>query len=590
MSTRTSSLIPSISREDFPNEEEHLAAIMVQMIDAHRVESSFDPEGWFRTYKIYESEMRSLWATALIASEFGLGSDTKSWKQISTPQEVLQKKEKRRSGSPPVVTEIGEYKIVRELGRGGMGIVYEAIEPNLKRSVALKMILRGELATSDDFDRFRIEAEAAAKLNHPSIIPVYEFDTWQGQPFFTMQYIEGTTLARRLDDGPMSRRAAAALLVPICHAVALAHANGIYHRDLKPSNILIDEFERPFVTDFGLAKRVPLSIDISQGSTPGLSVAHVPMSVTHSGAVLGTPSYMAPEQAAGQRGKISAATDVYSLGAILYAMLTGRPPFLGVSPVDTMLMVLEQDPIPPRLINRRVDPDLEMIVLKCLQKPADLRYESANELAKDLQAYLNNEPVSARSSRFSQIVSRVLRQTHHASVLEYWGLLWMWHAWVLVVLCFTTNAIQLLGNSSRLPYLFLWTFGLGTWAYIFWNLRRRAGPVTFVERQIAHTWAGSMACSTLLYGVEAIMDLPVLTLSPVLALVAAMVFLVKAGILSGEFYIQAVVLFATSILMACIPDYAVGLFGMVSGACFFIPGLKFYRQKKRMVSLDAQSR
>ncbi len=573
-----------LSRNDFPNDEEHLAAILMQMFDAQNSASEINAELWFRAYPQYETELRSLWATAVLASEFGLGDSSTSWRKASTPTE-LQLPWAGASKIPDVLKQIGDFEIIRELGRGGMGIVYEAREPVLNRTVALKMILRGDLATQEDFDRFRIEAEAAAKLHHPSIIPLYEFDSWQGQPFFTMQFVDGTTLAHRLEEGPLSRRDAVRMLIPICRAIALAHSHGIFHRDLKPSNILIDQTGQPFLTDFGLAKRVPMMDRPSAGSSTRIGMK-APASVTQSGAILGTPSYMAPEQAAGPRGKISAATDVYSLGAILYAMITGRPPFLGTSPVDTMLLVLEQDPIPPHLINRRVDDDLEMIVLKCLQKPADLRYESATDLANDLEAYLNNEPVSARSSRFVQVISRAFRPTHHIVVLENWGLLWIWHAFVLLVLCFITNAIQLMGNTSRIPYLLLWTLGLGTWAYIFWNLRRRAGPVTFVERQIAHTWAGSMACSTLLYAVEAILVLPVLTLSPVLALVAAMVFLVKAGILSGEFYIQSIVLFATSIVMAFVPKYSVGIFGIVAALCFLIPGIKFFRLKQRLLKMD----
>jgi serine/threonine-protein kinase len=290
---------------------------------------------------------------------------------------------------------------------------------------------------------------------------------------------------------------------------------------------------------------------------------------------------MAPEQALGQRGEIGPATDVYSLGAILYAMLTGRAPFQAASPVDTVLMVLEQEPPPPRMLNPNVDPDLEMIALKALQKPVDLRYASADALADDLEAYLRNEPISARSSHFSQVLSRALRPTHHAAVLENWGLLWMWHAAALLVLCVVTNAMQLNGIESRWPYVALWTVGLGAWAIVFWNLRRRAGPVTFVERQIAHTWSASMTCSTLLFLVEALLGLPVLSLSPVLALIAGAVFVVKAGILSGEFYVHAAVMFATCVPMALWPRYGITVFGVLSAATFFVPGWKFWRQRVR---------
>ncbi len=178
------------------------------------------------------------------------------------------------------------------------------------------------------------------------------------------------------------------------------------------------------------------------------------------------------------------------------------------------MMVLEQDPPIPRLLNPSADPDLELIALKALQKPADLRYSSADSMADDLQAFLNQEAISARSSHFTQILSRAFRPTHHVAVLEHWGILWMWHGVVVLFLCVVTNAMQLRGVDARWPYALLWTLGLGTWALIFWNLRRRGGPVTFVERQIAHIWAASMATSTMLFAVEDLLHFPVLKLSP----------------------------------------------------------------------------
>jgi serine/threonine-protein kinase len=295
---------------------------------------------------------------------------------------------------------------------------------------------------------------------------------------------------------------------------------------------------------------------------------------------------MAPEQAATRGGEVGPATDIYSLGAILYSMLTGRAPFQAASPVDTLLMVLEQEPLPPRLLNQRADRDLEMIALKCLQKPSDLRYESAALLADDLESYLASEPISARSSHLVQVVSRAFRDSHHAAVLESWGLLWMWHSLVLMALCVVTQWIQWRGVESRWPYLGLWVVGLGIWAGIFWSVRRRGGPITFVERQVVHVWAGSMISSTLLFGVEALLGLRVLALSPVLGLISGMVFLVKAGILSGAFYVQAIALFLTSFVMAVMarpgmPQWGLIVFGVVSAASFFIPGLKYHRQRLR---------
>jgi serine/threonine-protein kinase len=520
-------------------------------------------------------ELRRLWATAMVAEDLA---------SVSHALDSVERQTALRNKPPEFASRqrVGDYEILEEIGRGGMGVVFRARQISLDRIVALKMILRGELASAADLTRFRGEAESAARLHHPHVTAVYEIGDHEGQPFFSMQFVEGTTLARRIAEGPLSAREAAQLLLPVCRAIAEAHRNGLLHRDLKPSNILIDRTGHPFVSDFGLAKRV--TADASQASDGD---DHARSLLTHSGAIIGTPGYMAPEQAAGNRGEVGRATDVYGLGALLYATLTGRAPFQSASPVDTVLQVLEQDPLPPRLLNPAADADLEMIALRCLQKPAELRYATADDLADDLERFLANEPIAARSSRFDQVLTRAFRETHHAVVLENWGVLWMWHSLVLIVLCVITNAFQWQGVTARLPYVALWTMGLGVWAVIFWNLRRHSGPITFVERQIAHIWAGSVICSTMLFGIEYLLDLPVLTLSPVLGLVSGMVFLVKAGILSGAFYIQAAALFATAGVMALwsrtgLPPLGISFFGIVSAACFFVPGLKYYRQRTRV--------
>jgi serine/threonine-protein kinase len=379
-----------------------------------------------------------------------------------------------------------------------------------------------------------------------------------------MKYVEGTTLARRAANGPLDGRAAAALLAPVARAVAAAHRAGVLHRDLKPSNILIDENGRAFVSDFGLAKRVEMDSDL-----------------THSGAIIGTPSYMAPEQAAVNRGAIGPASDVYSLGAVLYETLTGRPPFQAATPVDTILLVLEQEPLPPRLLNRQIDPDLEMIVLKCLEKSPALRYATADALADDLEAYLASEAVSARTTRPSQWLSRMFRETHHAPILEQWGLLWMLHSAVILTLCLLTAWFQSRRIDSPIPYLGLWTLGLGAWGAVFWSLRRRGGPISFVERQIAHVWAAGVFSSTLLFLVELLLGLPVLTLSPVLAILGGVAFLVKAAILSGAFYVQAAANFLCVLVMARWPAWGLVVFGVVNALSFFIPGWKYYRLQRR---------
>ena len=204
---------------------------------------------------------------------------------------------------------------------------------------------------------------------------------------------------------------------------------------------------------------------------------------------------MPPEQAASNRGQIGPASDVYSLGAILYNCLTGRPPFQAASRVDTLFMVLEQDPVPPRLLNPRVDRDLEIICLKCLQKSPEMRYAAAADLAKDLEAYLAGESLSIRPGELRDLIGRLLRPTHHFTILDNWGALWIAHSFFTLLLCSLTWAMQRLDLTDRRPYLALWGLGVMTWGGIFWRMRRRIGPVTFVERQIAHVWASGVAGS-----------------------------------------------------------------------------------------------
>ena len=467
-------------------------------------------------------------------------------------------------GVTPLPAAFDDYELLEEIGRGGMGVVYRARQKSLRRIVAVKMLLRRDLATMADLARFRSEAEAAARLDHPGIVSIFEVGEHDGLPFYSMRLIEGTTLAKRLDAGPVPPREAATILASVAAAVDAAHHRGVLHRDLKPSNILIDAAGNPHVSDFGLAKRIEQDQD-----------------VTHTGAILGTPCYMSPEQAAGSRGDVGPASDVWSLGAILYQTLTGRPPFQATNPMDTLLAVLENDPPVPRSLDPSVNRDLEMIALKSLQKPQDLRYSSAAALAADLRAFLAGEPVAARRGGITDIASRIFRETHHATVLENWGLLWMWHSVVVLTLCVVTDVLAWQGIDSRWPYIVLWGGGLAVWAPIFWALRHRTGPVTAVERQIAHIWGASVIASVMLFWVEALLELPALKVSPVLALLAGIVFFAKAGILSGVFYIQAAVLFATALVMCLVPDWQHVIFGLVSGLCFFVPGLKYYRQRGR---------
>lgn len=577
----------TLSEPGSEDSEERLAVVLDQLIsDSGDSLSAELLERAIHENPDLESEIRELYATAMIATDVALLQSDEVSRIISGGAHSTAVTQANGSA---VGSQIGDFELLEELGRGGMGVVYRAHQKSLDRIVALKMIPNAAFAASTDLARLRGEALAAARLNHPNIVPVYEVGEHGGQPWFSMQFVDGNTLSDRLMEGPLASDDAVRLLLPIVEAIGSAHRAGVLHRDLKPSNILITANGEPFVTDFGLAKRVPVAEDsaVFAGSSE--------TNLTQSGAILGTPSWMSPEQAAGQTDSIGIASDIYSLGAILYAMLTGRPPFQSASPLDTLLMVMEQDPPAIRVLNPKIDTDLEMIVLKCLQKPRDLRYSSTRELAADLQAWLNREPVSARRSTIMNVMTRLFRESHHATILQNWGLLWMWHAMVLLALCLTTNAFQFAGVTSRLPYVGLWVFGLGCWAAIFWNLRSRSGPITFIERQIAHVWAGSMVASSMLFAVESLMGKPVLEFSPVLGCIAGIVFLAKAGMLSGVFYIHALVCFATSLVMAAMArhspqNFSISLFGIVSALTFFLPGLKYYRQQRRDGSRGHASR
>ncbi|MBI1917024.1 MAG: protein kinase [Planctomycetes bacterium] len=304
--------------------------------------------------------------------------------------------------TPPSVFErpsIAGYEILEEVGRGGMGVVYKARQTALKRVVALKMILAGAHASRDDLARFQREAEAAAQLQHPNVVQVYEIGEQQGLPFLALEFVDGGNLAHRLREACPSPREAAVLLETLARAVQAAHELRIIHRDLKPANVLLASgYSSPKITDFGLAKRLDL------GDTSGKGYR------TQSGAILGSPNYMAPEQAGGRNKQIGPACDVYALGAILYECLTGRPPFHAETPLDTVLAVLSEEPVPPRKLNPAVPRDLETVCLACLEKDPRCRYATARDLAEDLHRFLADEPIRARPATRVERAVRWLRR------------------------------------------------------------------------------------------------------------------------------------------------------------------------------------
>jgi WD40 repeat protein/tRNA A-37 threonylcarbamoyl transferase component Bud32 len=277
------------------------------------------------------------------------------------------------------LNRFGDYELLEEIARGGMGVVYKARQVSLNRIVAVKMILSGQLASAADVQRFRAEAESAARLQHPGIVAIHEIGQHDGQHFFSMDYVEGQNLAEFVGQKPLPPKQAAKYLKTVAEAIHYAHEHGILHRDLKPSNILIAQSGQPRVTDFGLAKQMKGDSDL-----------------TLSGQVLGSPNFMPPEQAAGKRGQLGPHSDVYALGAILFYMLTARPPFAGESMTETLQLVVNTEPPSPRLLNPAVPRDLETLCLKCLEKEPHRRYGAASELAEELTRFIADRPILAR--------------------------------------------------------------------------------------------------------------------------------------------------------------------------------------------------
>lgn len=293
---------------------------------------------------------------------------------------------------------LGDYVLVQEIARGGMGVVYQARQESQARTVALKLLLLGSHGAPESIRRFQLEASAAAGLKHPNIVDIYEVGVRDGEHFIAMEYIEGPNLAALARTRPLSPRQVANYLRTISLTIDYAHGRGILHRDLKPSNVIIDPMDQPRITDFGLAKRltIPAVGDSASNTTRGGRTPDDAESLTVSGQVLGSPGFMPPEQARGARSKIDRRSDVYSLGAMLYYLLTGRAPFGGGSLSETLRQVESQEPVAPRLLNPGIPIDLETICLKCLEKDPDRRYQTASELGDEFDRYLKGERVAAR--------------------------------------------------------------------------------------------------------------------------------------------------------------------------------------------------
>lgn len=317
--------------------------------------------------------------------------------------------------------EFGEYDLIERIALGGMGVVFKAHQRSLKRIVALKSIRHGRHTTAEEIQRFRHEAQAAADLHHPHIVPVYEYGEVDGQHYFTMEYVEGKSLEDMIYEHPLPARAAVEYVRTVARAVDYAHRQGVVHRDLKPSNILIAENNQPRITDFGVA-----------GTVDGATL------ITGRDSIIGTPEYMSPEQSLGGDAANLPLTDVYSLGALLYALLTGRPPFQTESLVDTLVQVRTKRPVPPRLLNQKIPLDVETICLKCLRKNAEKRYVTAADLADDLDRFLEGKPIVARPVSRAGKLARMCRRNPAVALLSAGG----------IVLTLTLIGTQMFANSK----------------------------------------------------------------------------------------------------------------------------------------------
>jgi serine/threonine protein kinase len=497
--------------------------------------------------------------------------------RAATSNEVpTQTEATRLLRSAPPEGLFGDYELLAEVARGGMGVVYRARQVTLNRTVALKMILAGKLADPDDVARFRTEAEAAARLSHPNIVAIHDVGDLEGQHFFSMEFIEGTSLARRLANGPLPGRDAARYVAKIARAVHYAHRQGILHRDLKPSNIMLDGADEPHITDFGLAKRLD-SRDSGQ---------------TRTGAVLGTPSYMAPEQAQGRIRELGPACDIYSLGAILYELLTGRPPFRAETPVDTVMQVIHNEPVPVTLLNPNAAKDLETICHKCLEKDPALRYETAEALAQDLQNFLDGNSINARSSNVLDRITRMLDRSQHDADFGTWstmvlimaGIVGFQHTLIFVLMQLETPRWTVLG-ARMLEFILL--------GWLFWHNRRnsRLLPTSSAERELWTIWIGyffalvaTVAATRLVRAMDFIAHtehapshLEDMLPYPFLAILSGLAFFVMGSNYWGRCYAIGVAFFSLGCLMPLCLEWAPLLFGLCWAAALTMIGFHLRR-------------
>lgn len=440
--------------------------------------------------------------------------------------------------------EIGSYQIESEIARGGMGVVYRARQTGLDRPVAVKLISNGVLASDEERKRFRIEAESAAQLDHPGIISIHEIGTWNGHEYFSMTLVDGPTLQQAVEEQSLDDKQAAEIVRDIARAVAYAHRAGIVHRDLKPENILINQDGCPLVTDFGLAKW-------NRGGTM----------LTRTGQVLGTPNYMSPEQASGQ-AEAGHRSDVYSMGAILYALITGVPPHEGTNPAEVMRSVLQDEPSLPRRFRPQLSRDLETICLKAIRYEPECRYQSADELADDLDRYLCGETITAAGSGLIERVAREIGRDQHQDHFQ------RWHGTLVLLglIIFLTHVlIFVLSEMNFPPHIAFWIPRLTMFTLIIGTIyRARDGslsPRSIAERPVWSIWLGYLSALAVINLLLVIYKINPVLLFPLASALSGFAFVAMAGHIWGGSALAGFGFFLVAMLMPLNLRFAPLLFG-----------------------------
>ena len=488
---------------------------------------------------------------------------------VSAPAESDNSSTVAQVGAQPLIVgapNVPGYEIIDELGHGGMGVVYRARQISLNRLVALKMLPGGAYTEAHELSRFLAEAEAVAAVRHPHVVQVYESGRCDSRPHFAMEYLSGGSLVELIrKTGHLSPATAAALVEKLARGVQAAHDLGIVHRDLKPQNVLLSEDGEPKVADFGLAKH--------RGR----------MDLTHTGAVMGTPHYMAPEQAAGKTKFVGPAADIYALGVILYECLTGRTPFTAGDTVQLLIKVVEDEPAPVRHLVPNVPRDLEAICLKCLRKEPHARYATANELADDLRRFLNGEPVAARSTGVFGRVAGVLDRTGKGPEFTAYGTCLYWVAGIMLA---GEMFVYPWGSSERVnPWFIPLTQYVRIGAFLAAIRWYRGGsllPTTGTERQVWSLCGGYIvaglagAFSLRLSGLGFEPEKEIFLYQPIAAL-TALLFFSMGSLLWGWCYVFGLAFLAAGIAMAANLRFAPLIFGLMWAVTLTVIGARLRR-------------